>query len=449
MAAIIFYFTIMAQTVLAFLVFESILVFDKTLRGKNTPFVRFIVFMLLHIVVIAAGVISLNYVKIQLMIMIRMIGALYIVYLYFCLFTTYRKLKNLIIVIIYFVIFVTIDLTCGFIINNRDSISNFETYYMDEVYRALASMVFLVAFSVVYLVVFLVVSVVKNRQYRNRSWYFILFPLSQSVLFVSAFYMAFQTKNESLILLVSIGTFLLVLTDSLVVNLFIDSVKKVKLEEELWYTEQEKQMNMEMYNRMIQTDEQWRKTKHDFTNILAIIQSTKSSHDESAAKEGEILLKELQTEIDSYIIGVYCKNILINAIITNKATQAKGYGIRFVTDIDVGSRIGVSNKDTCSIFMNLLDNAITACKDEDIKNRQIAISTRSVHNMLYIRVENPIEYAKPITDSTGHYLSTKPDKQNHGRGLKIVQSIASQYNGEVIITSDNDTFCVTVSMMVS
>ena len=101
----------------------------------------------------------------------------------------------------------------------------------------------------------------------------------------------------------------------------------------------------------------------------------------------------------------------------------------------------VSGTDLCSLFSNLLDNAANAVDSLGPSQKTIYLSSGLEGNVFTVRCENPYPGEESIRPSH------RPD--GHGLGLSILEALAKRHNGELIITTKDDTFTATVWLFVS
>ncbi|MEG2394689.1 MAG: GHKL domain-containing protein [Ruthenibacterium sp.] len=102
------------------------------------------------------------------------------------------------------------------------------------------------------------------------------------------------------------------------------------------------------------------------------------------------------------------------------------------TTIALPGEIPVENVQLCSIFSNLLDNAIRAVKPLAQEMRKITVKANLRGQTLFVKVENPCDSA----------LSQK----GTGYGLQILRDIAAQYHGAVMTTEENGVFTAVVTL---
>ncbi len=95
--------------------------------------------------------------------------------------------------------------------------------------------------------------------------------------------------------------------------------------------------------------------------------------------------------------------------------------------------------DICTIFGNLLDNAIE-CElgIQDKQKRLIHLAVYTKKNFLVIQCENycPV----PLEFQDGLPVTTKQDKAYHGYGIKSIRMAAEKYGGTVTIHDGREWF---------
>lgn len=100
--------------------------------------------------------------------------------------------------------------------------------------------------------------------------------------------------------------------------------------------------------------------------------------------------------------------------------------------------IGIENRDLCSLFANLLENAVEASVT------RVFIRIKKVNQTLLIVVKNDF-IVKPVIHN-GRLVTTKKDKFRHGWGTKIVEEIVKKYEGCMEYYIDKNLFIVSVML---
>lgn len=138
------------------------------------------------------------------------------------------------------------------------------------------------------------------------------------------------------------------------------------------------------------------------------------------------LLQTLSTIIASTKEYPFCPNPVINAVLCEKKQQCNNQSILFQTDIQIGDCASVDPLHLCSIFSNLLDNAIEACTSLS-ENKFIHLTAKQSGDFIHIKVENSS-------------LMPSAPKQGHGYGHRILNDIAAQYSGSFRSTYKNNIY---------
>ncbi len=75
---------------------------------------------------------------------------------------------------------------------------------------------------------------------------------------------------------------------------------------------------------------------------------------------------------------------------------------------------------------------------DETEQRTVAVEVRNRHGAAFIQIEN--YYAQPVRLQDGLPLTTKPDAENHGYGLKSIRSITERYGGVMDIAAEDNIF---------
>lgn len=136
------------------------------------------------------------------------------------------------------------------------------------------------------------------------------------------------------------------------------------------------------------------------------------------------------------------ENSIIDTILSFKIMQAKDKGIIIHHSIFFAQSNMIAT-DIALILANALDNAIEATeKISDNAQKVINLSILNRGNHLKIEVTNPI--SKPIDIRNNNIYSTKQNKDEHGFGLRNIQSLARKNNGEMFVSCTDSKFKLVV-----
>jgi len=102
--------------------------------------------------------------------------------------------------------------------------------------------------------------------------------------------------------------------------------------------------------------------------------------------------------------------------------------------------------DVCSLFGNMLDNALEACmKMTEDQEKKVEICTWCKGNYQIVQVRNTYRAEKNKKD---FFKTDKTDVLNHGYGMKLIEKICQKYKGELRVLVEQDYVEVTAYLSV-
>lgn len=137
-------------------------------------------------------------------------------------------------------------------------------------------------------------------------------------------------------------------------------------------------------------------------------------------------------------VFVYCDNKVISATIGMEIQKAEKYGITIDYMLAVPEKINIADYDLCSLVFNILNNAIEYLSKKDDILKTIYFSLKLENKALVLCAKNAI--ADEDKENALLLKTTKSNKNIHGYGSKVVQSIAKRYNGQVEYAAENGFF---------
>lgn len=146
------------------------------------------------------------------------------------------------------------------------------------------------------------------------------------------------------------------------------------------------------------------------------------------------VLKEMQKRKRSR----YCDNELVNTVLEEKLRKCREFQISVLVQVEVPKVLEIKSSHLCSVWTNLLDNGIQACKSLSPARRWIHIQSKKQGDYLYIRVSN---------STSGDYLK-RPAAPGHGLGKQILARLAAQYQGEYWTKVSDETYIAAVVLQI-
>lgn len=240
----------------------------------------------------------------------------------------------------------------------------------------------------------------------------LLIPASQILLVVG--YICSQQKLD---LWGLSGILIFLIADGVLFYELICGRKREEIQkeiEEVSYLQEIERIRHEMF---IEKEQELLHLKQIFDDQLENIRKRIANGEVEAAK---VEMDHFQKSLDETRPEEYCQNRVINAVMSEKAKQCRKKNIELDAELMVPAALRMDALQICSLFSNLMDNAIEAVTIENTKEcRWIRVNTEIKNAYLCIKISNP---AAP-----SHVVRKKRD--GHGYGTKIIQDIVKQYDG--------------------
>lgn len=179
-----------------------------------------------------------------------------------------------------------------------------------------------------------------------------------------------------------------------------------------------------------------RKIRHDINNHLLVINTLIETGNVEQAKH---YISEVSEQLDLVAMPVKTGRNVLDALLLKKTEQATEKGVNIVFEINTPlHNCSIADYDLCTIFGNVLDNAMEAVNSGD----RISVSIGKQHDMFYISCENA--FHQELKRKGEKILSTKKDFGSHGFGLTRIKDTAKHYGGDVNITTVNGVFRIEI-----
>lgn len=152
--------------------------------------------------------------------------------------------------------------------------------------------------------------------------------------------------------------------------------------------------------------------------------------------------REIEKMVSIYDSSVKTDNEVLDIILTEKSLLCNKNDIRFSCMVD-GARLNfMAVEDLCSLFGNLIDNAVEAVMGLEKDKRVITLSVKAVRSFLSVSIFN--FYAGKLVFENGMPVTRKKDRNYHGFGLKSVELIVRKYGGDFYLNAENNVFTVSI-----
>lgn len=162
------------------------------------------------------------------------------------------------------------------------------------------------------------------------------------------------------------------------------------------------------------------KTKSALTHIQNLLSNHKYS-------EAAAALDRFSHAFQKERFHPYCQDNLIQAILEGKKLRAEQYHIQVSYEIFLPDKLSIEITDLCSVFFNLMDNAIEACLQSGSQKPFIRLSTEFSGECLSIYLHNTKNPEQIFNHQTTKKESYNP-LLSHGFGLSIIEDICRKYD---------------------
>ncbi|WP_028043602.1 sensor histidine kinase [Candidatus Stoquefichus massiliensis] len=232
-------------------------------------------------------------------------------------------------------------------------------------------------------------------------------------------------NNQSLFYFPDVGrTFVFVIFISIASLIFFDryQVKHEKIERDLIITTQNITKEKEYLKKYNDSADEVRRMRHNMHNDLNIIYGYLNSNEfDDAMKHVCHLLGNMDKTSSIIHVG----HTSIDSIIDDKIKVMNTKGITYNEEI-VSVNIGNIDVNTIAILLGLaLDNAIEAAEKVD-GYKEVKLEIKNCKEYLVLHIVNSII---PGSQPVFHKTSKLTDPLNHGYGVKQINHIAKQYDG--------------------
>ena len=269
---------------------------------------------------------------------------------------------------------------------------------------------------------------------------FVAIPLlAMMILYITMYVMILTNFQSNIIILLSIICVSMIVIAGIVWFMIARINKDNEIKTKLLLSEQKANLykqNIISSNSQIETI---KLLKHDMKNNISCIDAL---IEEENYDEAHNICHSLTNKYTSIGTIVNTENYLLNAVLNVEIEKAKSYGIPVKLSITNDLKMFKNSSDIISLIGNILDNAISYLSKNKVKNNEINFSTGYEGSYSIIKCRNNI--LDSVLFNNPSLKTDKEDKDNHGKGITIINSIAHKYNGDVIIKERNKEFIITV-----
>ena len=272
-------------------------------------------------------------------------------------------------------------------------------------------------------------------QYDKSVFFTILIPFIAQIIVLILFAVCDSpsmtaTQNR----LITINAFFL-----LIVNLLIFGLNQYNQKKHLEFTEMQIQLqkehdSAEYYKMLIAQNENQRILIHDMKKHL---QSMALLNEDNQNEKIRAYIDQLMQSSDLLEFSKICDHKILNNILCRYKKVCNDLHIAFHADIRSNTTTFLSDSDVTSLFCNMLDNAVEA--SNHIKDSYIEITAAQRKHTPFVIITIINSCAGNPFSPNGELVSSKQNPQAHGFGIKSMEKIIHNYNGNIQMYYDEET----------
>lgn len=224
----------------------------------------------------------------------------------------------------------------------------------------------------------------------------------------------------------------LMFSNILIFYLFEQSIKEQTKLKEFALLKQKSDMENKHYQIMKYNYDNVKIIEHDIQKHLRLIYEYAK---EGGNEEINKYIENINEEILNFSHKTISSSKALDIILNEKMQISQSKNIEFKINIQNVNINFIEDNDVCTIFSNIIDNAIESC--EKSKNKEIIIDIYMVNSkFVTIELANGCDVVPVIQ---GDELITSKDNSNdHGYGMKSVKKTIRKYNGQFLYFYNND-----------
>lgn len=216
----------------------------------------------------------------------------------------------------------------------------------------------------------------------------------------------------------------IIIISVLVFNVYLKEEKIRKLNYEKCLMEKYAKKQEERIELIAKKNEDIRRFRHDMKGHMMVLGCLVK---QKKMEETYNYIAKIADVIDINESDTYTGIVAIDAVITERLREIEKENIDFSWN---GRIKGCENRievyDLCTIFANLIENAVEACKKMSEK-RFIEVKVLYIEGEVNISIRNSMD--NKAVYKNGEFVTTKKEVVNHGIGMKNIKKAVNRYNG--------------------
>lgn len=174
--------------------------------------------------------------------------------------------------------------------------------------------------------------------------------------------------------------------------------------------------------------------RHDTRHHMAVLRTLIQQGDCEKALE---YLNEVSQTYDDTVIKAYCRNEMVNSVLSTYNTRFEEQKIPWEAQVTIGEKLPCSEMMFCAILSNVLENAMHAVQELPERRRRIELSLSEKAGHLLLMVKNPVQIMPVFTDGI-----PVTERSGHGLGVRSIVYYVEKLNGQYQFRMEDEEFVV-------
>ena len=192
---------------------------------------------------------------------------------------------------------------------------------------------------------------------------------------------------------------------------------------------------LEYYQHTDLMDRELRKFRHDIKNHFVVMQNLLSDNKlDECLSYFQTLKENFSFQEKLYFSG----NIIVDSILNYNLVHYCCSNAKITVYGSLPEINQISSIDLCTLFSNMLSNAITAVNDSQLEEPELSIHFKAGQQYFSITVSNS------FTPSDLETSLLKKMDRNHGFGINKIKAIVSRYQGNFEQTTEENMVTTTI-----
>lgn len=235
---------------------------------------------------------------------------------------------------------------------------------------------------------------------------------------------------------------LLAIFVSVLSNRLVEGIDRERQAEHAQLTIEHLEAEMAQHQRQI---DDINKLSHDMRNHLATLAAMNGS------EEANAYIASLNQRFAPIAVQKISGCAVLDVLLARKMDECSRVGASLVPCISqdaIGALNAIASPDLCTLYGNLLDNAIEAVSVlPSADQKTVTLRTNLRGCFLLIRTEN--HYLGERKPHGNGFFTTKSDANAHGYGLRSIRDCVNNLGGEMTLSAENRLFIVNILLPIA